>query len=706
MNDLNKIIQAKIPGADSGIRVCRSFCDICAPGPHCGVDAYVKDGKIIKVEGTKGHPSGGGFLCTRGAANRQYIYRSDRLMTPLIRTGPKGSGRFREASWDEAYGMVSEKLLAVRAESGAESVAFYSGYSKWYRPFLQRFAYAFGSPNYGTESSSCFTASVMAWKLNAGQFKMRPDLGRAGLYLGWALCGYGSMYRMPAGVARARERGMKVIIIDVRQTPMTQKHCDLFLQIKPGTDGALALCFGKLLIERGLVDEDFVRVHVHGFEEYRAYVQDFGVERVSGITGIPAEQILRAVDMMQENAPVAIHESGAPIIHHKNGMQAYRAVTALCALMGTYMAPGGQWPDRNSYAHSMADFVTMEEEFSEELRPRNARAMVGQARFPLWAELVGQMQAVDLGRQIRDKTPYPIRALLAHGLNFRTFNDSPGLQKALEELDFFVDVDLFMTDTAKYADVILPACSSFEREEFKVFGPDKVCWYEPVIPPLGQAKADTTILRELARAMALEDDWLKKPYGDCVAHMIRNLPVSLEELRARPGEPMTVAGGKGPAAPEFATPTGKFELWSTVLEKYGQFSPLPVYEEPLDGADPAVYPFVLCSGGRLAHALHSRLHDVPWLRSLRPLAMAELNAEDGAALGLEEGGDMELFTAHGVIRLKAHLSHGVQKGVVMMYHGYREADVNSLIPPDHNDPYSGFPGYNSLRCGVRKAEAL
>ncbi len=678
------------------------FCDICAPGPHCPLMAYVKDGRIVRVEGQ------GGALCTRGAATTQYIYRPDRLKTPLLRVGARGSNDFRPISWDEAYRRIAERLQSLRAESGAESVAFYSGYNKWYRPFLQRFAYAFGSPNYGTESSACFTASVMAWTLNAGQFKMRPDLARAGLYLGWACCGYNSMHRLPAGIAAAKARGMKVIIIDIRRTPMSEKHADLFLQIRPGTDGALALCFGKLLIERGLADMDYIKQYVHGFKEYSAYVQGFDPKTVSGITGLSEAQIYAAVELMAEHGPVAIHESGAPIIHHRNGLQSYRAITALSAIMGTYMRPGGQWPEQNAYAHSMGAFRTLEEEFSAELRPTGARPMVGAERFPLWAELCGQMQAVDLGRQIREGTPYPIRALFAHGLNFRIFNDSEGLRQALETLDFFVDIDLFFTDTARYADIVLPACSSFERAEVKVYAPAELRWFEPVIAPLGEAKPDTLILQELAQVMDLPDEWLKKPYEACVERMMANLPTTMAELRAQGRVDLSGRMELSlPPEPQFFTPTGKFELYSTVLEKYREhgFSPLPVYDEPLDEADAKDYPFVLCSGGRLPHALHSRLHDVPWLRSLRPQPMAELHPDDGAALGVVEGGEIEIFTAQGAICVRAHLSATVQCGLVMMYHGYREADVNRLFPPEHNDPYSGFPGYNSLRCGVRKAVA-
>lgn len=152
---------AKLPGQDTGITVHNSFCDICAPGPHCGISCYVKDGTIIKVEGTDAHPTNHGKLCARGLSARDYIYRKDRIQTPLKRTGPKGSGQFTAISWDEAMAEIAKRLKTIKAESGASSVAFYSGYNKWYRPFLQRLAYSFGSVNYGSESSSCFTSTIV-----------------------------------------------------------------------------------------------------------------------------------------------------------------------------------------------------------------------------------------------------------------------------------------------------------------------------------------------------------------------------------------------------------------------------------------------------------------------------------------------------------------------------------------------------------------
>ena len=150
MTDLERRIKAKIPGEDTGIEVKRSLCAICSPGHHCGVDCYVKDGKIIRVEGTQEHPYNHGKLCTKGSSLRNYVYRADRIKTPLKRVGKRGEGKFEPISWDEAYAIIAENLLKTREKYGASSVAFFSGYCKWYRPILHRMAHVFGSVNFAT----------------------------------------------------------------------------------------------------------------------------------------------------------------------------------------------------------------------------------------------------------------------------------------------------------------------------------------------------------------------------------------------------------------------------------------------------------------------------------------------------------------------------------------------------------------------------
>jgi len=706
MSTLEEKRRAKIPGDDTGITTRNSFCDICAPGPHCGVTCYVRDGRIIKVEGTEGHPANHGLLCTRGQANRQYVYREDRILTPLRRTGERGSGLFEPITWDEAWAEITDRLGQVRESCGPSAAAFYSGYNKWYRPFLQRLCYSFGSVNYGTESSSCFTSTVMSWRLATGEAFAAPDLARAGVFLGWCYNAYHSSYLMAQAVDKARARGMKVIIVDPRITPAVEKQCDLHLRVRPGTDCALAPGLARELIANDWVDHDYIDKNVFGYEAYRQYVMGFTPERVERLTDVPAEQLRLAARMIRENMPLAVNQSSAALVHHTNGMQTHRAVMALTAIMGTYDRPGGMIPAPLTYAHSMAGFETREHEFPFEKYPAGAPRPVGAERYPLWDEVVGEMQGNDLARQITEGKPYPVRAVWAHGMNYRMFSGDRALEAALRKLDFFVDIDLFMTDTAKLADIVLPCCSSFERSEFKVFRGCYAQWTEPVIEPLGQSMPDDEIICELARRLGLDDELLTAGPEACVRYMLRDVPVDIDALKANRQFPqkqervsVVPVGAHG-----FHTPTGRFELWSTVIEKHPGLDPLPTWKDVTQGADTERYPFLLVAGARLPNALHSRLHDVPWLRSLRPEPTADLSDEDAAALGIAEGDAIVIATGAGSITAAAHPTARVKRGTVHMYHGYREADVNSIIPYGYNDPYSGFPGYRSVPCAVRRRE--
>ena len=706
MSTLEEKLHGKIPGEDTGIITRNSFCDVCAPGPHCGVTCYVKDGKIIKVEGTDGHPTNHGLLCPKGQSNRQYIYRKDRVLTPLRRVGERGEGKFEPITWEEAWGEIIPRLKGVREKYGACATAFYSGYNKWYRPFLQRMCYDYGSVNYGTESSSCFTSTIMSWRIATGADFAAPDLRSAGIFLGWCYNAYYSAYLMSIGVQKARERGMKVIIIDPRITPAVEKQCDLFIRVKPGTDCALALGLARELIVNDWVDHDYIEKNVFGYEEYKAYVMDFTPERVEELTDAPAESVRLAAKMIHENMPLAINQSGAAMVHHINGMQTHRAVMALSALMGTYDRPGGMVPGPLTYAHSMAGFSTLDHEFPFEKYPKNAPRPVGAVRFPLWDEVVGEMQCCDLARQIAQGLPYPVKALWAHGMNFRMFNGDKEMSAALKELEFFVDIDLFLTDSAKYADIVLPCCSSFERSEFKVFGGGFGQWTEPVIKPLGESKPDDEILFELARRLDVDDDLLKSGAEACVRYMLRETPIDVDFLKAHSQFPQKLEGVEMIPVGQhgFKTPTGKFELYSTIIEKHPGLDPLPTWRDSADDEDPEAYPFRLVSGARLPTTLHSRLHDVPWLRSMRPEPTADINDGDAAQMGVKRGDMITIATRVGSITVAANPTIRVKPGTVYMYHGYREADVNSIIPPGHNDPYSGFPGYRSVRCTVAPAE--
>lgn len=707
MSDLEKKIKAKIPCEGSGIEIKRTLCDICCPVMHCGVDAYVKDGKIIKIEGTKEHPRNHGKLCTKGAAGRQYVYRPDRLKTPLKRVGDRGEGKFEPISWDEAYKIVAENLLKVKEKYGADSVAFFSGYTKWYRQYLHRFAYSFGSINYGSECSTCFKASEMAWTATVGM-DSGPDMENSNVILGFAMNSFHSNHLLSGRLLKLKEQGKKFIIIDPRKTPATQKLADIHLQIQPGTDGALALGMANLIIENNWHDKEYIEKYTYGFDEYAAYVKQFDLDRVARITGLKKEDIYEATKMYATNGPASIMETSCSITHHVNGFQNYRAMICLNGLTGNFDRPGGQIPEKSTFYDMPAGFHMYEHEYYLDVQPDRKKDAVGCRRFPLWSKFMDEFQAMDLSRQILEGTPYPIKAIYGAGMNVKIFPDTRRMCEALKTLDFFVDVDLFMTDTAKYADIVLPACTSYERGEFKAYIGGYATYTKPVIEPLYESKSDVQILKELADVMDLDDDLLRQGYEAEINYMIRDLSVTLDDMKAS-DLPIKVPEARDVPAGEFTangmnTPTGKFEFYSNFVAEFKDIglSPIPTWNETLDdeGMDPEEYPFILVTGSRIPNAIHSRLHNLAWTRSLRKDPMADINIDDAKELGIEKGDMIEIQTVTGSVRMKANPSVKIRRGDVQMYHGYTEANANDLIGANHLDPYSGYPGFKSSRCRI------
>lgn len=715
MTELEKKIKAKIPGEDTGIEIRRSLCAICSPTHHCGVDCYVKDGKIIRVEGTPGHPYSQGKLCTKGSSLRNYVYREDRIKTPLRRIGERGEGKFEPITWEEAYATIAEKLDQVKERYSPHAVAFFSGYCKWYRPILQRFAHVFGSVNFGTDDSTCSASMVIANKVTAGCGAL-PDMAHANTFLGWNFDGYYSNHLSVAGVQKLKERGGKVIIIDIRDTPASKNLADIFLKINPGTDGALALGMAKLIIENGWADMDYVQKYTDGFEQYKALVREYPLDKVCRITGLDPDMVYEAARAYATNGPACTNFSPSALVHHINGFNTHRAVLCLTALTGNFDRAGGNVPHPLSYLHRPAGFHTREEEFRSGRCPAGQRR-IGAERFPLWEAQYDEFQAMDLLRQMETDKPYPVRAIFGLGMNVKMFPQTNALLKAIKEkLDFFVDVDVFMSMTTKYADIVLPACTSVERGEMKAYQGGYLTFTKPVIEPLYQSRSDVQILVDLARVMKLDDELLQAGYEACMDWIIDGCGVTVEELKAS-DMPVKVPTAKWPVQPGkclesgFKTPSGKFEFYSNAIAavdpRYG-LDPLPSYRDPLaDQNDPETaekYPFYLCTGARLSHAIHSRTHETPWLRSLRPDPTCEVYKADAVRLGLANGDMVAMSSPYGEIRMRVKVTSKTKPGVLLALHGYTEANVNELIGRDHLDPYSGYPGFKGMRCSIRKCE--
>jgi len=714
VKNVEKLLRGKIPVPDTGIEVRKSICTICDPTTQCGLDLYVKDGKIIKVEGSKENPYSTGTLCSKGAANRQYIYSEDRLKTPLRRTGPKGSGKFEPISWDEALDTIAGRCNEIKEQNGPESVAFFAGYTKYFRPYLKRLAHSFGSPNYLTESSTCHQATAMAQRLTFG-LPGGPDLKSAQCLLVWSANPFHANPGNGRAILRGKERGMKLIVVDPRETPTTAL-ADIHLQVKPGTDGALALAMANVIINGKLYDQDFVANYSYGFEDYREYVQQFTPEKGEELTGVPADKIRRAAQIYASIKPAAIMPSASPVVHHTNGVQNYRAVFALAGLTGNYDIVGGNFVVPPSFIHIPGLIPTREHEFIQ-CRPWSEMpSRIGIDRFPVWGDIIDEeAQAMHLPSQIRSGEPYPVKALMGFGMNYRMWPDSNGLIESVEKLDFFVNVDIFMTDTCKYADIVLPACTSVERSELRCYPMGYIIFTQPAIPCLYDSRSDVEIIYELAARLGLDDPLFKAGYEASVDWILEPSGITVTELKKHPGGMFVPSPMKLPEKKYlksgFRTPSGKMEFKSKVLEKYkGRpgFEALPVYRPPKYSKESTPelagkYSFILNTGSRLPMYVHTRTFRLSWTKSLRPNhPAADINPSDAAGLGIKQDDAIRISTPKDEIVVRANLTQMVQPGVIHMYHGHSEADVNVLFESDYLDPLSGFPGFKSALCKVER----
>ncbi len=701
----NDLIKAKIPGKDTGIDIRPTNCAICTQ--NCGINAYVKDGMVVKIEGTPENSATGGKLCCKGAANRQYIYHNDRIRSPMLRKGK--SGTLTAVSWDEAMDFFARNLLKIKAESGPESVVFFAGYPKRFRPFLKRLALGFGSPNYCSESSTCFFATVMANKLNYGMGG-GPDMAHTQCLMVWSANPFHSKTSAAKSLVTAIENGLKIIEVGPMITPIS-RHAQFHLKLRPGTSGALALGMAHVIMEENLYDRDFIENWTVGFDEFKAYAKEFTPAAVQQITSVPAKDIIGAARLFATVKPAAILSGASPTVHHTNGVQNHRAITALIGLTGNFDRPGGNHPVPTSYYHQPTGLVTREHEF-EQVRPfEEMPPRIGQDVHPVWCKLVHEAQSMHIPFQINSQKPYPIKAMVGFGLNYRMWPGSDHMRDSLKKLDFLVVTDLFMTDTAKLADLVLPACSSFEKSDLRIWPNRYALWSQPAIDPVGESRPDADIIIEMADRLGLKDELMQKGPEACLDWMFKPSGITVEQIRKHPkgcqiDRPMP--GYEKYKKTGFPTPSGKMEFSSSILKEAG-VDPLPTYTEPKHSpvSTPDIardFPFILSTGSRLPMFVHSRTFRLSSTRRLRPDPMVDINPTDAKAKGISQADPVILSTPRASMTVKANLTQRVPPGVLAMLHGYPEADINELIDPDYRDPVSGFPGFKSLLGNIEKIE--
>jgi anaerobic selenocysteine-containing dehydrogenase len=698
-------------------RVAYSYCDMCNQVPKCGMKVHVENDRVVRIEDRENYPAGP--LCLKGQAMLEEQYHPDRLLYPLKRTTPKGSDDpgWARISWDEAYDTIASRLNAIKSKYGAERVGFFVGDPKEPRPAVQRLAYTFGSPNYGTESSLCSRATVMASQLTFG---LVTGGGRPSKETGSCLIWTRNLaHSLPYEIERlqsARKRGVNFIVIDPRVTGTVQQLADIHLQLRPGTDGALALGMIHLMVKEGLFHQEFASRWTSGFDDLVKYAEEFPPEEVERITWVPRQRIADAVRMLAAHRPATWIGSAASTVHSSNGLQNHRAILCLMALTGDFDVPGGLTIPTYPLPINMFG-TTVEFTRERDLLPRLREKRIDKERFPVWTRYSSEIQMNPLPEYIREGK---IRAMVMFGANAMMWPQSRLYQESIERLEFAVAIDYFLRPwTHDFVDMVLPAAMALERmNPVAVFG-RKIYLREPAVPPLGEAKPDWTIAFELGTRLGHGREFWDGDETGALNSLLQLMGLTVEDLRRGGADGVTVpppgpeqfrkyengllrADGK----PGFETPSGKVELASQVLKEHG-FDALPYYREPVESplSTPELareFPLVLNTGSRLLMFTHSKLRELPSLRKLMPFAVVNLHPDDAEAQGIGQHDNVELQSRHGSIRLKANITDKVLPGVIDVSHGWVDANVNDIVPR-YFDPISGFPAFKEGLCRVQKA---
>jgi formate dehydrogenase (coenzyme F420) alpha subunit len=671
-------------------------CTLCYHS--CGTIVTVEDGKAVKVEGLKSHPLNKGRLCPKGEAMLENVYSPGRLMHPL----KKSNGGWQQVSWDQALTEIAEKLLRLRDEFGPAVLGVFCGSigveNLEMAGLTQRLKAAFGSPNFFSVESICYRMRIRTRQITFGKYPTE-ELD-SNLYILWGHNPDESDFPLQLAIEENLKKGAKLVVIDPKRIPLADR-ADMYLRIRPGTDGAMALAMINVIINERLHDTEFIETYTTGFDKLEKHIQRFTPEWAEQITWVPADDIRRLARLFAKTRGAGIYQGTCTQDQTANGTQNSRAFSILQIITGNINNPGGWVISPRLPLGNVGMDVEGEP--------------LGADQYPLFYEVWGRKSPYGVVTCVPESIPERIKAFLVSGGNpLVSMADSNAFREAFKRLDLLVVHDLFMTETGEAAHYVLPACSHLEK--WGVAYTYNVCHCLPylmlrkkAIDPLGECWSEWRFFTELADKLGMGDKFPWKTEEELIAYELEPTGLTMAELQyEKPEGAYYQQKQYGMKEGRFSTPTKKIEIYSEALELIG-FDPLPTYLEPERSpvSSPEVlkeYPLILSTGNRNMYYTHGQFRGIESLREKSPEPYTEMGTETAGRYGIGTGDEIFVETNRGRVRMKARVDGRVAEGVVLVPHGWSgEANANLHTDTQCREPIMGYPEVKSLLCRVRKA---
>ncbi len=699
-NTIPTISLTTINDHDGVTRTVRGCCPHDCPDT-CATLVDVRDGEAVGFRGDPAHPFTQGWLCAKVRPYLDRVYHPDRLLYPLRRAGAKGAGRWQRISWDEALAEIAERWQGIIATDGAAAILPYSysgtlGLVQNIVTSARLFGRMGASDLYDPICDAAVNAAIAATlgKAHGADF---PDVLHSKLVLIWGHNPASTSPHYMPWLRQAQRSGARIVVIDPRRT-ITARSADLHLQPRPGTDGALALGLMHVIFRDNLHDEPWLASHSTGWEALRDHTRAWNPAATAAATGIEADAI-EALAREYATTKPALLKIADGIQRHLNGGQTSRALLCLPALVGQYGTRGG------GLAYSSSGFIRWD-----------WQAMTHAAESPPTPRAIN-MNRIGAALNGEADDP-PLKSLYVFNANpVSSSSNSAAIVRGLQRDDLFTVVhELFMTDTAQFADIVLPATTQLEHTDLhKGYGHRFLQYNAAAIAPRGEARSNWDTMRSLAAALGYTEPWLHAEVDEIIAEVLdasrAGNPAlgctTLEQLQEQGTVPYTMAEAPHDVPYHggvFPTPSGRIDLYSTAMLEQGQ-PPLPTYVPLPTPSSPGTLALL---SGAAHHYVSSSMANLPTLQRREGTPFVEINPQDATARGIADGQQVVLENDVGSCLLRAVVTDDVPPGVLVSPKGNwaRNApggrNVNWLMSDDVAD-LAGQSTYHSARVRVRHA---